>query len=196
MAEDKIYTLEELESELKQSHRDFAREYFINGWNRVKAYMKAYPDCDYKSASASATRLLEDVRINQYVDFLKNDLEKACNISKARNLMELGKIAFSNITHLHDNWIELSDWEVIKDDNPDALSAIESIDTKTELKTFNRGGENEMDVEVKYVKIKLYSKSEAIKTINEMMGYKSAEKIDLRVLDPIKIEFESFKNEP
>src|SRR5574343_593774 len=99
MTEAKKYTCEELEKELKQSHKDFSREYFVNGWNRVKAYMKAYPDCEYKSASASATRLLDDVRIVQYVEYLKNNLEMTCNVSKARNLIELAKIAYSNISH-------------------------------------------------------------------------------------------------
>jgi len=170
MSEQKQYTLEELENDLKQSHRDFAREYFINGWNRVQAYMKVYPDCEYKSASASATRLLEDVRISQFVNYLKEDLEKTCNINKARNLIELGKIAFTSIAHLHNTWIERKDFDELTDDQK---AAIESIDTKTVTVNFD-----DQTKEIEYVKIKLFSKTDAIKTINEMMGYKSADKIE------------------
>lgn len=175
MTEAKKYTLEELEKELKQSHKDFAREYFVNGWNRVKAYMKVYPDSSYQAAAVSANEILKNPKINQYIDFLKSDLEKTCNINKARNLIELGKIAYSSIAYLHNTWIDRKDFESLTEDQK---SAIESIDTKTETKVYNRGGEDETDVEVKYVKIKLYSKSDAIKTINEMMGYKAADKIE------------------
>jgi hypothetical protein len=68
---------------------------------------------------------------------------------------------------------------VIKADNPDALSAIETIDTKTETKTYNKGEISESDIEVKYVKISLYSKQAAISEINKMMGYNAAEKREL-----------------
>jgi len=194
MAEDKVYTLEELETELKQSHRDFAREYFINGWNRVQAYMKAYPDCEYKSASASATRLLEDVRINQYIDYLKSDLEKTCNINKARNLIELGKIAYTSIAHLHNTWVERKDFELLTEDQK---AAIESIDTKTVTVNFD-----DQTKEIEFVKIKLFSKTDAIKTINEMMGYKVAEKKELTgangtplIPESTMIIFKDFKNE-
>jgi len=178
MSGQKQYTLEELENDLKQSHKDFIREYFINGWNRVKAYMKVYPDSSYQAAAVSANEILKNPKAQQFLNYIKEDLEKTCFINKASILMELIKIAKSNITHFHDDWIELTDWEVIKADNPDIMDSIESIDTKTETKTYNRGGENEIDAEVKYVKIKLFSKTDAIKTINEMMGYKSADKIE------------------
>jgi len=178
--ETRQYSFEELENELKQSHKDFIREYFINGWNRVKAYMKVYPDSSYQAAAVSANEILKNPKSQQFLNYIKEDLEKTCFINKASVLMELIKIAKSNITNFHDDWIELTDWEVIKADNPDIMDSIESIDTKTETKTYQTEGGGETEVETKYVKIKLYSKSDAIKTINEMMGYKSADKIDIR----------------
>jgi len=178
-AEQKQYSLEELEDELKQSHKDFAREYFVSGWNQVKSYMKIYPDSSYSAAAVSASELLKNPKIKQYLNYLKEDLEKTCFVNKASLLIELNKIAKSNISHLHDCWIELTDWEVIKSDNPDALSAIETIDTKTETKTYNKGEISESDIEVKYVKISLYSKQAAISEINKMMGYNAAEKREL-----------------
>jgi len=175
MAEEKQYTLAELKEKLTEKERLFCHQYIID-WNGARSARVAGYSED--SCRQIAYDTLTKLYIQQYIAFIKNNLEEESGVSKLRNLQELAKIAYSNISHLHDNWIELSDWEVIKEDNPDALSAIESIDTKTELKTFNRGGENKIDVEVKYVKIKLYSKSDAIKTINEMMGYKAADKIE------------------
>ena len=170
MSEQKQYTFEELEAELKQSHRDFAREYFLNGWNRVKAYMKVYPDSSYQAAAVSANEILKNPKIEQFINYLKEDLEKACNINKARNLIELSKIAYSSIAHLHNTWIERKEFEQLTEDQK---SAIESIDTKTVTVNFD-----DQTKEVEYVKIKLYSKTEAIKMINEMMGYKAADKIE------------------
>ena len=101
---------------------------------------------------------------------------------------------------MHDSWIELTDWEVIKDENPNAMAAIESIDTKTETKVYNRGEITETDVEVKYVKIKLYSKTAALEMINKMLGYNLPEKKEITGKDgkdlmPVSIVFKDFSNE-
>jgi len=175
MAEDKQYTLEELKVKLTPKERIFCHEYIVD-WNGARsARVAGYSE---NCLSETAYENLRKPHLKQYINFIKNNLEEESGISKLRNLKELAKIAYSGISKLHDDWIELTDWEVIKADNPDIMDSIESIDTKTETKTYNRGGENEIDAEVKYVKIKLFSKTDAIKTINEMMGYKSADKIE------------------
>lgn len=185
--EPKIYTLEELKAKLTPKERIFCHEYIID-WNGSRAARKAgYSETSCRDiAKENHTK----PHIQQYIAFIKNNLEEEAGISKLRNLQELAKIAYSNISHLHDCWIELTDWEVIKSDNPDALSAIESIDTKTETKTYNKGEISETDVEVKYVKIKLHPKLVAIKEINSMMGYGAPVKLqhtieDLSYLDEL-----------
>jgi hypothetical protein len=170
----KEYTFKELEESLNEQQKRFCEARLFN--NKVQSYMIAYPDCEYKSASASATRLLEDVRINQYTDYLKKDIEDITGVSKIRNVSELAKIAYSSTEYIHNDWIELKEWEKIKEDNPVILSAIKSIDTKTEYRTYKTDDEPETDVEVKYVKVKFYGKIQAIQEINKMMGYNEAEK--------------------
>jgi len=150
MSEQKQYTLEELENDLKQSHKDFIREYFINGWNRVKAYMKVYPDSSYQAAAVSANEILKNPKSQQFLNYIKEDLEKTCFINKASVLMELINIAKSSIAHLHDTWIERKDFEELTDDQK---AAIESIDTKIVTVNFD-----DQTKEVEYVKIKLFSK--------------------------------------
>lgn len=189
----KIYTLEELKAKLTPKERIFCHEWIVD-FNGARSARKAGYSEDYAKEIASEN--LTKPHIIQYIAFIRHNYEEESGISKLRNLKTLAKLAYSNISHLHENWIELTDWEVIKDKNPDALAAIESIDTKTETKTYKTEGGLETDVEIKYVKVKLYSQTEAIKIINEMMGYKSADKLDVRVLDPIKIEFTDFKNDP
>lgn len=170
------FTRQYLEDNLNEQQKHFCNEFLFN--NRVKSYMAAYPDCEYKSASASATRLLDDARIIKYISLLKENIEEITGVSKIKNITELSKIAYSGIEHLHNTWIELEDWEILKANNPTALAAIESIDTKTETRTYPTDGDEETEVEVKYVKIKLHSKIAAITEINKMMGYNAPEKIE------------------
>lgn len=171
--EEKKYTFEELEEKLTEKERRFCHEYIID-WNGARSARKAGYSED--SAREIASQNLTKLHIKQYIDFIKIDIEKEAGITKLRQLNELAKIAYSTISHLHDCWIELNDWEQIKQNNPNALDAIESIDTKTEYKTYNRGGEEESDVEIKYVKIKLYPKISAISEINKMLGYNAPDK--------------------
>ena len=177
--ETKQYTFEELQEELNEKQKIFCHAYVID-WNKTRSYKKAYGEKDDNVAAVSGFNLLRIPKIKQYCDFIKNNLEEESGISKLRNLQELAKIAYSSIAGLHDDWIELSNWNEIKEVNPELLSAIESIDTKTEYKTYATDGEPETNVEVKFVKIKLYQKTTAIDMINKMMGYNEAEKIQLK----------------
>lgn len=178
--EPKIYTLEELKAKLTPKERIFCHEYIVD-WNGSRAARKAGYSEDSAKEIACAT--LTKVHIKQYIAFIKDNLEEEAGISKLKNLKELAKIAYSNISHLHDNWIELTDWEEIKRENPDCMAAIESIDTKTEKRSYETEGGLESEIETKYVKIKLYSKQQAIGMINEMMGYKAPVKMEHTVDD-------------
>lgn len=175
MSEAKQYTLEELKAKLTDKEKVFCHQYIID-WNGARSARAAGYSED--SAKEIASQNLTKDHLKQYINFIKNNLEEESGITKLRNLKELAKIAYSNIAHLHDNWIELTDFEVLKSDNPDALSIVEVIDSKTETKTYNRGEVNETDVEVKYVKIKLPSKVTAIDLINKMMGYNQPDKVE------------------
>lgn len=195
MAEEKIYTRLELEELLNEQQKMFCHVFLFN--NRVQSYMKAYPTAKYKSASANATRLLEDARIKAYLDLIKINIEELCGVSKIKNVKELAKIAYSSVDQIHDNWIDLTDWETIKEKNPDIMSAIETIDTKTEKRTYKTDGDNESEVEIKYIKVKFISKIPAIAEINKIMDYYAAEKHDYSSKDgtmsPRKLDPEAAK---
>ena len=132
-----------------------------------------------ETAKQIACENLTKPYIQQYIAFIKNNLEEEAGISKLRNIQELTKIAYSTFSRLYDSWIELANWEEIKENTPELLSIIESIDFKTEHRSFKTDGGEEQDIEVKYVKVKLYSKLQAIELINKMMGYNLPVKSDL-----------------
>lgn len=192
---EKIYTIEELKDKLTEKERVFCHQYIID-WNgarsaRVAGYKE---DSVYEIASQNLRKL----HIKQYINLIKNNLEEESGITKLRQLNELAKIAYSNISMLHNDWIELTRWSEIVDNNPDLLAAVESIDTKTETKVYKTDGYDEQEVEIKYVKIKLYSKIQAMESINKMMGYNSPDKVDLttkgKAITPISIVFKDFEN--
>ena len=176
MGDNKPLTFLELKKLLNDKQKKFCHRWIID-YNNVQSYMHAYPGCEYKSASASADRLLENVRIKQYIEFIKNDLEKEAGISKLKQLNELSKIAYSSIAHLHNTWVELEEFEALSDEQK---AGIESIETKTEIKNIQgKDFDKELyEIEVKYVKIKLYPKIHALQEINKMMGYNAPERIE------------------
>ena len=160
------YTLKELQDKLTEKERIFCHQYIID-WNGARSAREAgYSE---KTCAVIASENLTKPYINQYIDFIKNDFEKEAGISKLKQLNELYKIAYSSIAHLHNTWIELKDFESLTDDQK---AGIESIETKTENRTVD-----ESLIEIKYVKIKLYSKTTAIEQINKMMGYNEPEKL-------------------
>lgn len=173
MTDQKQYTLEELKNKLTEKEKNFCHEYVVD-WNGGRAAREAgYSE---KTCYVIANENLTKPKIKQYIDFIKNDYEMLCGISKTKQLKELHKIAYSNIAHLHNTWIELKEFENL---TPEQKECIESIDPKIEQKyQYNPNTESKEPIEVKYIKIKLYSKLAAIEQINKMMGYNEAEKIN------------------
>lgn len=176
MAETIQYTREELEAKLTGKEKRFCEEYVID-WNGARsARVAGYSENSCYDIGSENPR---KPHIKQYIDFIKNDIERLSGVSKLRNIQELSKIAYSSVEHIHNTWIELKDWELIKEDNPVILAAIESIDTKVETRKVNVSEGSDIDIEVKYVKVKFFSKISAITEINKMMGYNQPNKIEL-----------------
>lgn len=179
MAGEKKYTLEELEKKLTKKERIFSHEVIVD-WNRSRAARAAgYSE---NTCAEIGYENMKKPHIIQYIDFIKEDLEKEAGISKLRNLRELSKIAYSSIEHLNDSWIELKEWDEIRESNPDALAAVESKETKVLKKNIGTGEDPEI-VDVEFIKLKLYPKIQAITEINKMMGYNAPDKIDHRSSD-------------
>lgn len=186
MADEKQYTLDELKKKLTEKERLFCHKYIID-WNGARSAREAGYSED--TAREIASQNLTKIHIQQYIAFIRNNFEEESGISKLRNLQELAKIAYSSISHLHDTWTELTYWDEIKETNPDVMSAVESIDTKTETRKYKTDGDDEQDVEIKYVKIKLYSKTTALEMINKMLGYNMAEKREVTGKDGKDLAF-------
>jgi phage terminase small subunit len=149
--------------------RVFCHEY-VKDWNGSRAARVAgYKD---DTASRIAYANLQKPHVKAYLEHIQADLAKLSGISAVKILDELSKIAFSSIAQLHNSWIELEAFEALTEDQK---AAIESIDTKTEIKE----GANGSSKTVQYVKIKLYNKIAAIESINKMLSYNAPTKTDV-----------------
>jgi phage terminase small subunit len=107
-----------------------------------------------------------------------------------RVIKEWEKIAFASIAHLHNTWVELKEFEKL---TPQQKEVIESIETKTQKRTAFQGNEP-FEVQIEYVKLKLYSKEKALENIAKMLGYNAPDKMDVTsggekiIMPVIKIE--------
>lgn len=165
---ERIYTVEELRYLLTEKQKNFCHEYVID-WNGTRAIHSCYNVKNKQNASVIAANYLKNPLIKQYIEFIRRDYEKICGVSKMRQIKEFTKIAYSSIAHMHEDWILLKDFNTLTDNQKEA---IESIETKTEQRVMG----NEL-VEIKYVKLKLYSKIEALDRINKLMGYNEPDQI-------------------
>jgi phage terminase small subunit len=160
--------------DLNEKQKEFCKEYVFD-WNATRAYKKVYGITVDNVAKAASSRLLTNVTIKEYIEEIQKDLEKLTGLSKSKVLAEWQKIAFSSIADLHNTWIELKEFNKLTDDQK---AAIESIDTKTVKRTIMQG-EEPLDEVVEYVKIKLYSKKDALENITKMLGYNEPDKLDI-----------------
>ena len=90
MEEEKIYTKEELDKKLTEKERIFCHEYIID-WNGSRAARKAkYSE---NTCAAIASENLRKPHIKQYIDFIKDDIEKEAGITKLSQVMSIMDIA-------------------------------------------------------------------------------------------------------
>jgi len=172
MAGDKIYTRKELEDKLTPKERIFCHEYIVD-WNKSRAARAAgYSE---NTAAEIGYENMKKPHIVQYVEFIKNDLEKEAGISKLMVIKEWKKIAFSNITDIlnvmRDDTLEDG---VMIQSNSIVLNGVTLSDLPKELTDIIGEAQQTKDG----IKIKLYCKDNALKQLSELMGWNAAQKID------------------
>tara|TARA_R110000851_G_scaffold19014_1_gene59077 strand:- start:108 stop:644 length:537 start_codon:yes stop_codon:yes gene_type:complete len=155
-------------NDIKPEHRVFAHQYVID-WDGTRSYMVAYPKSSYESAKASASRLLTNDNLNEYIEDIQKDLGKLAGISALRNVLELKKIAFTNISDFKDGWMTEKQFDTLDNDTKAALSEIQYQE-----RTLKDGVE-------RIVKFKLHDKQKAIEALNKMLGYNAPEKSQIDI---------------
>jgi phage terminase small subunit len=146
-------------------------EYYIENWNATDAAKRA--GYSKKTSYSIGQENLNKPEIQSYINNIQKDLEKIAGVSRLKVLNEFQKIAFSSVSHLHNSWIELKEFKELTEDQKACISEI-----VTQSKKVNIGNDNDSDITIDYVKIKLHDKQKALENINKMLGYNGAEKIE------------------
>lgn len=151
----------------------FCHEYVVD-WNGTRAAK----DAGYSELTAPsiACELLKNPKIKAYVEHIQKDIAFLAGVSALRNVKELAKIAYASISSLHDTWVELKEFNALTEDQ---RAAIESIDTKTEVRRIKVKEGEDIDVQTIYVKIRLHNKIAAIQEMNKMLGFNAPDKLEI-----------------
>ncbi len=145
----------------------FCHEFIID-LNGTQASIRA--GYSKKTAHVTASENLSKPKVQSYITDLKNNTAEKLGITHEMLTNEWKKIAFSSISHIHNTWIDKTDFEVLKEENPDILDCIQEIDTKL-IKRKVLGEEIAIDVE--QIKVKLYDKTKALTELGKHIAYYS-----------------------
>lgn len=158
---------------LSEKQKKFCHEYIFD-FNASRAARAAGYSED--TAGSIGSENLQKPEIKAFIELLQEDLSKTAGISRLMVLREHEKIAFSSIAHLHDTWIDRKEFEKLSDDQK---SCIAEISTQVRKISVVREGQPEQDIEVEFVKLKLYDKQKSLDSISKMLGFDAPKKIEV-----------------
>lgn len=158
--------------------------YYLECGNASEAFRRAYSCDGMKPATINrkAFEMLENGKITARIGELQEEQRGRSKITKDRILAELANIAFTSIADMHNSWVERADFDKL---TTQQKSSIKSISTKVLKKNIGSSDEPEI-VDVEYVKIELHDKIKAIERICKMLGFDSAEQIEVKNIEEEK----------
>lgn len=148
---------------LTPKQKNFADEYLID-LNASRAYKVAYPKVKKDEVAAAAgTRLLRNVKVENYVQERMKEREQRTEITQDRVLQELAKLGFFDIRKLFDDTGKPLDVTVLDDETAACIAGLEVMDA------YEGSGEDKEFVG--YVKkYKLSDKIKALELIGRHLG--------------------------
>lgn len=150
----------------------FCYEYCID-FNATQAAIRA--GYNIRMAYTIGHENTKKPEIQNRIKEMQDKLAETAGISALRVLREHEKLAFSSIAHLHNTWIERTDFEKLTNDQKDS---IKSISTKILKKNIGTNEEPEI-VDVEFVKVELYDKQKSLDSISKMLGFDAPIKTEL-----------------
>lgn len=133
-------------------------------WNATRAAIAAgYSE---KTAGQTGYENLRKPEISSYIEEILKDLSRLSGVTALRNILELKKIAYTNVIDINTDWGELKPIEELTDEERAIIHKI--------IKTTRK---DEKGV-TEYVKIEGHDKMRAIEQLNKMLGFNAPEKIE------------------
>lgn len=152
------------EGKLTDKQRRFCEEYVID-WNGTRAAIAAgYSE---KTAYSIANENLNKPELKAYIDEIKDNLSLLSGVTALRNIKELAKIAYSNVSDFKQDWFTFKKFEDLTNEQKAAIAEI----THSEISI----GEDMVKV---VEKLKVHDKLKAIAMLNKMFGFDMQELTD------------------
>jgi phage terminase small subunit len=107
----------------------FCNEYLVD-YNGSKAAIRA--GYSKKAAKEQASRMLTNANIQNYLSAKKEKVLNKLEISRERVMLEIGRLAFSNISQYFD---ENGNLKSLSDLSPEDVAALSSVEIKEEFDT-------------------------------------------------------------
>jgi phage terminase small subunit len=146
-------------SELINKDQEILDEYYINGYNGVKAVLSVFPDMKYQVAAVRFNKIKNSQRNQDYISEKQARLKSQTEVSNERILKELLNWFYVDATE----FIGLSIDE-IKSLPPEIRRCIQDFDVKEQYdKHGNHIATN--------IKVKLQDKQKAVESINKHLGF-------------------------
>jgi hypothetical protein len=180
----------ELESDpldkLSPLHRAFCYAYVENGGNGTRAYMLVYPKCSYNAASVRAYDLLRTDKIIAGIKQIYSKIwkDRETDIEKGKTYNQIHALALADISEVIDLKGGTLSVKTLDDIPEHARKAIQSIEY---IRKNTKDGVDEN------IKVKMYSKLEALKVraqIQNMMKTEDETKTIEIVIKPAARETE------
>lgn len=161
------------EDRLTAKQEKFCRK-FIECGNASKAYRFAYDTKTKRDETVwtAASKLLNDSKVTQRIEFLKNNLAEASGITALQIVREHQRIAFRDATKFRKGWMTLKEFEQL---TPDERACIKRIDTK-QTKRMTADGEEVID---EYVRIECYDKQKSLESLANLLGYNQPARVEV-----------------
>lgn len=145
-------------AKLTNKQKRFCEEYVVD-WNATRAAIAAgYSE---KTARQIGQQNLSKLDIADYIQEIQQDLQKLAGVSALRNMIELRKIAYSNIANLKRDWLTEKEFDELSDDEKACISEIQT--------SVRSGGKEGQEWTETVIKFKLHSKLDAIDKLNKML---------------------------
>jgi len=144
------------EKPLTNKQRRFCEEYVIDCNGARAAIAAGY---SHRTAKEQASQNLTKLNVKAYIEEIQKDLSKITGVTAIRNILELKKVAYTNVSDFKKNWTEFKDFDDLTEDEKAAISEFTHIHTEFE------GGNKET------YKIKMHDKLKAINMLNKMLGF-------------------------
>ncbi len=171
---------------MTDKQKKFCNEY-LKDFNATRAYKVAYPNCKKdETANAASSRLLRNVKVQDYINNKKEKLKEKMEISQERVLQEMARIAFGDVRKLYN---ESGGLKNIQDLDDDTAAIVTGIETTEEFDGYGQDRE-----QIGYTKkVKMADKTKALDMLGKYFGM-FKEKVEVNQDKPFEVNINIKRN--